>query len=165
MLTRLRPSGLDLIQTWQRYPTHTSQSKFRWWWWLISYRPTKVKVGGQSSTALHCRVRTKQFWFVFIYQFVKQMTTSQLAATLVSHLVAVPRNSSHVALRTWKYGIKMGYSILVFKTLQYLFFTCGITLRSFCAITVDVNDINKQTIHIVPKSKIESRAHYAPEPE
>ena len=25
-------------------------------------------------------------------------------------------------------------------------------------------DINKQTIYIAPKSKIESRAHYAPEP-
>jgi len=25
-------------------------------------------------------------------------------------------------------------------------------------------DINKQTIYVVPKSKIESRAHYTPEP-
>ena len=30
--------------------------------------------------------------------------------------------------------------------------------------TGEVYDINKQTIHIAPKSKIESRAHYAPEP-
>jgi len=52
-----------------------------------------------------------------------------------------------------------------FQNAAIFVFTCGITLLCFCAITEDVNDINKQTIHIVPKSKIESRAHYAPEPE
>jgi len=31
-------------------------------------------------------------------------------------------------------------------------------------ITEEAYDINKQTIYIVPKSKIESRVHYAPEP-
>jgi len=29
----------------------------------------------------------------------------------------------------------------------------------------EADDINKQTIYIVPKSKIEPRAHYAPEPK
>ena len=32
-------------------------------------------------------------------------------------------------------------------------------------ISTDAYDINKQTIYIALKSKIESRAHYAPEPE
>ena len=31
-------------------------------------------------------------------------------------------------------------------------------------ITGEAYDVNKQTIYIAPKSKIESRAHYAPEP-
>ena len=31
-------------------------------------------------------------------------------------------------------------------------------------ISEEAYDINKQTIYIAPKSKIESRVHYAPEP-
>ena len=38
-------------------------------------------------------------------------------------------------------------------------------MRNFKRISGEAYDINKQTIYIAPKSKIESRVHYAPEPE
>jgi len=38
-------------------------------------------------------------------------------------------------------------------------------VRNFKRISGEAYDINKQTIYIAPKSKIESRVHYAPEPE